>query len=240
MLTRVSGGGALGGAFGLRPRSLLPRAASTCARPARRCSCAARWAAFSASSRALAARNRSRRERCERHQSLEEHVWPGHALGDDRARHRRDCRSRAGKRCTCDPTYRASIRIAGRRLRNTFPSEAAARLWLTDAVRTKTLGTLSPPSTQTLNEAAAETFELMRRGIVLNRNRQRYRLNVIQNYQAAYANHVAAHVGSLPLGEVRPRHLQGLADRCAPAASRRRRPQRAQAGSGRVSPRRAG
>ncbi len=43
----------------------------------------------------------------------------------------------------------------------------------------------------------------MRRGLVLDRHRQRYRLNVIQNYEAAYANHVAACIGSLALVEIR-------------------------------------
>ena len=126
--------------------------------------------------------------------------------------HRRGCASETGKRCRCQPAYRAVIRLDGRKMAQTFPTEAAARLWLTDAVRAKSLGTLSSPAVQTLSEATAETFDLMRRGLVLNRNRQRYRLNVIQNYQAAYANHVAAHVGSLPLGGIRTRHLQTLAD----------------------------
>ena len=56
------------------------------------------------------------------------------AAGID-TRHARSCRSRAGGRCSCEPTYQAHVFDGtGKRIRRTFPSEAAAKLWRQDAI----------------------------------------------------------------------------------------------------------
>src|SRR4051812_13485490 len=109
--------------------------------------------------------------------------------GTVEVRHQRSCATDRGKRCNCTPSYRAAVRVPGEPSprRKTFASEAEALAWNAEMSKAKNSGRLARVgATQTLAEAAERTFAAMRRGTVLNRNRQRYKLNVVQNYEAAF------------------------------------------------------
>src|SRR5215208_3878422 len=66
-----------------------------------------------------------------------------------RVRHGRACASTNGRRCNCTPSYEASVYSArdGRKLRQTFPTLAAARAWRHDAAGAVRRGSLAATPT---------------------------------------------------------------------------------------------
>src|SRR3954453_20079076 len=81
------------------------------------------------------------------------------AAGID-TRHSKKCRSRDGGRCNCEPTYQAHVydSRAGKRIRKSFPTYAAARGWRQDAVVALRNGATfeARPIAKTLREEAGE------------------------------------------------------------------------------------
>lgn len=71
-------------------------------------------------------------------------------------RHESVCRSKAGGRCSCSPSYRAKVRDlrSERSIRRTLRSLAEAKSWRTDALAAVRAGTLSGAPVPTLIEAA--------------------------------------------------------------------------------------
>jgi len=71
------------------------------------------------------------------------------AAGID-TRHARSCRSRGeGGRCNCTPTYQAHVfdNRGRKRIRRTFPTHAAAKMWRQDALIALRSGGLVPART---------------------------------------------------------------------------------------------
>jgi hypothetical protein len=63
-------------------------------------------------------------------------------------RHAKDCRSRTGARCSCQPSYRASVysHRDRKKIKKTFKREAEAKQWRADALVAYRKGQLRPPA----------------------------------------------------------------------------------------------
>src|SRR2546425_8380339 len=83
-------------------------------------------------------------------------------------RHGRDCRSRSGGRCNCEPTYRAHLwsERDRKRIRKAFSSLTEAKVWRHDAKAALSKGALRPPSQQTIAKAANQWLEGAQSGAI--------------------------------------------------------------------------
>ncbi|MDX6609084.1 MAG: hypothetical protein QOF85_1009 [Solirubrobacterales bacterium] len=72
-----------------------------------------------------------------------------------RKRHSKGCNARSGGRCNCKAGYEAWVfsKRDGKKIRRTFPREAEARTWRTDAQRALARGGLRAPKPTTVGEA---------------------------------------------------------------------------------------
>jgi integrase len=140
-------------------------------------------------------------------------------------RHARSCR---GERCTCTPTWQADVwdNAAGRRVRKTFKSKAAAKRWRTDALAAVRAGTLaeSRPDT-TLRDACEAWLRDARAGVVRARGGDELKPGTLRAYEQALRLRVYPELGTAPFYRLRRAHVQDLADRlvargCAPATLR--------------------
>jgi integrase len=149
------------------------------------------------------------------------------------ARHSRQCAvTRGGDRCTCEPSYRASVYVADRKLgQSPFPGKkgvlvrspafsgkgalAAAKQWRADAVSAKGRGKNIAPSRRTLREAADEWLAGAKAEPprVLNRSGHPYKPAAVRGYEHDLRHYVLEDLGGLRLSEVRRRDLQELVDR---------------------------
>ena len=78
-----------------------------------------------------------------------------------RVRHSRSCATSHGQqRCSCSPSYEASVYSAadGKKIRRVFPTLAAARSWRHDSATAVRRGAMRAPTATTLRESwEAET-----------------------------------------------------------------------------------
>jgi len=135
-----------------------------------------------------------------------------------RARHSRSCRNlpkNGGGRCNCDPSYEAFvyIRREGRKLRRTFPTQAAAKAWRADALSASSRGQLRSPTTITVRTAADELLAGMRDGSIPTRSGARYKPSAVRSYAEALRLRLLPVVGDARLSDVRRADVQDLADR---------------------------
>jgi integrase len=130
-------------------------------------------------------------------------------------RHGRSCTSRAEGNCNCQPSYEAWVysRRDGKKIRRTFPTEAAAKGWRADATSALRKGTLKAPTRQTLREAADQWLERARRGEARTRSGVPYKPSALRGYDADLTNHVLPDLGALRLSEIRRRDVQDIVDR---------------------------
>jgi len=129
-------------------------------------------------------------------------------------RHARSCRSRAGSRCNCTPTYQAHVFDArtGRRLRKTFPTHAAAKAWRQDSAVALREGRMRAPTGETLDQAAGVWVEGARAGAVHNRSGDPYKPSAIRAYEQNLRLRVLPALGRKRLHEIRRADLQALVD----------------------------
>lgn len=140
-----------------------------------------------------------------------------------RVRHGRNCRTRAGGKCNCDRTYEAAVwsRREGRKLRKSFPTEAAAKSWRTDALKGVKDGTRRAPSQTTLRLAWDEWLAGVRAGTIRNKSGDAFKPSVLRSYESSMTTKRKALVGRSVLDELGARkladvtrvELQDLADR---------------------------
>jgi integrase len=130
-------------------------------------------------------------------------------------RHRTSCAGPDGRRCSCTPSYRAQVYSAreGRTLRRTFPTLAAARSWRSEAQTAIRRGALGAGATPTVREAIATLLAGMRDGSIAGRGGGRYKPSTIHGYAQCAELYLLADLGAMRLSAVRPRDVQGLADR---------------------------
>jgi integrase len=129
-------------------------------------------------------------------------------------RHRAACGSTRGARCNCSPGFRARVRVGQQQHTKTFSSIAAARAWQADTEAAKWKGLLAPlPLGDTTIRAAAASFlEAAYAGRARTRSGSRYRLNVVQQYEALFRNYLLPTLGSKTLAGLRRQDVQALVD----------------------------
>lgn len=92
-------------------------------------------------------------------------------------RHARSCPSAGGGRCSCLPTYRASVysKREKRTIRKAFHNLAEAKAWRADAQGAVRKGALTGTSTATLSQAAAAWVAGAAAGAIRNRSGDVYK-----------------------------------------------------------------
>src|SRR5690348_11814329 len=132
-------------------------------------------------------------------------------------RHHRECPSRRGGRCgrPCHPTYQAGVFNArtGKKQTKSFPTEAAARGWRSDALSIARKGGLQEPARGPLRAGAPEWPEKARAGEILTRSHQPYKPGVLREWERSLNLHVLPDLGGQKVSAVRRRDVQALVDR---------------------------
>lgn len=121
-----------------------------------------------------------------------------------RTRHGRACASRTGARCNCEPTYEAWVysKRDGTKIRRSFPTQAAARGWRTDAQKAVKDKRLRAPSSRTLRQEVDDWLAGVREGRILNKREQPYKPAVIRNYELALRLRVLPELGDRKLADI--------------------------------------
>lgn len=132
-----------------------------------------------------------------------------------RARHSRACRSQAGERCNCRPSWEAFVFLKreDRKLRKSFPTLAAAKSWRADATAAANRGKLRSPTHATVLQAAEEFLAGARDGSIPTRSGDRYKPASIRGYERGLRLRVLPALGDMRLSEVTRADVQDLADR---------------------------
>jgi integrase len=132
-----------------------------------------------------------------------------------RLRHSRSCPSAAGGACACRPSYEASVWSArdGKKVRNTFPTLAAARGWRADAQVGLRKRTFRAPTATTLREAADAWLAGARDGSIRTRSGDTYKPSAIRSYEGSLRKRVLPELGAARLSEIGRVDLQDFADR---------------------------
>jgi integrase len=140
---------------------------------------------------------------------------PNATAGID-VRHRQTCASRTGGRCKCKPTYQAHVfdKRTGRRIRKTFPSITAAKLWRQDAITALRHGDMAAvtPSKRTVAQALDVLVAGMEDGTILDRSGRRYRPATVRSYRQAGETYLKPSLGRLRLGAVKRGDVQKVVD----------------------------
>ncbi len=98
-------------------------------------------------------------------------------------RHLRSCASRSGGTCDCEPNYRAWVHAGpGKRIRRTFKTLEAARLWRQDAQVDLRRGVLEAPKALTVAQAAEAWVKGARAGSIRNRSGHPYKPSAVRGY----------------------------------------------------------
>jgi integrase len=131
-----------------------------------------------------------------------------------RARHSRSCPAPEG-RCNCMPSWEAWAydRRTGRKIRKTFPTQAAAKAWRAEATTAVRRGSLRAVPTVTVREAATAWLAGARDGSIRNRSGDVYKPSAIRAYDAALRNRILPELGGAKLADVGRQDVQDLADR---------------------------
>jgi integrase len=97
-------------------------------------------------------------------------------------------------------------------IRKTFPTQAAAKLWRSDAEFPLRKGTLRAPEPTTIHEAAHAWLDGARAGTIRNRSGDPYKPSAIRGYAKALRLRVLPRFGEVKLLELRPIDVQDLVD----------------------------
>jgi integrase len=127
-------------------------------------------------------------------------------------RHARGC---ATDPCTCKPTYQAHVFDArtGKRIRRTFPTKTAAKLWRQDALVALRRGQLSPTAgSPTIATALDELVDGMSAGRILDRSGGRYRPSTVRGYAQIAETYLKPALGSRRLSDLHRRDVQALVE----------------------------
>ena len=125
-------------------------------------------------------------------------------------RHARGC---ARDPCTCTPTWRAHLfdKRTGKRVRRTFPTKTAAKLWRQDAAVALRRGTMTPSAgTPTVAAALDDLIGGMRSGRILNRSGRPYAPASVRGYEQMVKTYLRPELGTRKLAELQRRDVQAL------------------------------
>lgn len=134
-----------------------------------------------------------------------------------RERHARSCRSRAGGRCSCEPSYEAQVwsPAEGRPVRRTFHDAGEARTWVRDAKTAIRRGRAARRAAPTLEVAGAGWLDQARAGVIRARGGHRYKPGTVRAYEAALRLRAYPALGPEPLDGIGRADLQELVDELA-------------------------
>jgi integrase len=129
-------------------------------------------------------------------------------------RHALDCASRDDGRCSCTPSYQATVPLGqrGKRVRKAFATLAEAKAWRARGVVAAADGRLRPATSLTLQEAASQLIEGMQRGSVRTRSGAAYKPSVARGYEASLRLRLLPALGARKLSDISRRDVQLLAD----------------------------
>jgi integrase len=127
-----------------------------------------------------------------------------------RQRHGRGCNAKG--RCKCPYEAFVYSKRDGKKIRKTFPTQAAAKAWRNDASTAVRKKTLRVPTSTTLRQAAEEWLQGAREGLIRNRSGDPYKPSAIRGYDQALRLRVLPELGSMRLSEITRTDLQDLVD----------------------------
>ncbi len=111
-------------------------------------------------------------------------------------------------------SYEAAVYLKreGKKVRKTFPTEAAAKSWRAEAVAAANKGALRAPKPTTILEAWQAWHEGATAGTVRNRSGDPYKPSALRSYERAMRLRVLPEFGGARLADVRRADLQDFAD----------------------------
>jgi integrase len=131
-------------------------------------------------------------------------------------RHQRSCAAYSDKaaRCTCKPAFQAHVwsKREGKRIRKTFPTLSAAKLWRQDALPAVRKGELRAPTQTTLDQAWQSWLARAEDGTIRTRSGDRYKPSALRSYEWAMRLRILDNFGAARLSDINRLQLQDLAD----------------------------
>lgn len=132
-------------------------------------------------------------------------------------RHARSCTQPTdhAPNARCTPTYQAHVwdKRTEKRIRKSFPTLAAAKVWRQDAVPALRKGTMRAPSQTTLREAWERWETGAMDGTVRTRSGDEYKPSALRGYEQAMRTRILPDLGAMKLSEVSRLALQDVADK---------------------------
>jgi integrase len=131
-------------------------------------------------------------------------------------RHSRECAtSKGGDTCNCRPSWQAAVysQREKRKIRKTFPTQAAAKAWRADSQTAVRKGVMKAPTAIKVKEAAAAWLKGASDGTIRARSGAAYKPSAIRAYERALRLRVLPALGHKRLSEVTQVDVQDLVDR---------------------------
>lgn len=128
-----------------------------------------------------------------------------------RVRHGRSCRSRDdGRGCSCEPTFEAWVFSArdGKKIRQSFPTLAAAKGWRRDAASAVSRGKMRAPKPTTVEQEAEAWIARAERGEVRARGGREFKPAVRRLYTADLRRYVIPALGHFRVAQLRRGDVQ--------------------------------
>jgi integrase len=133
-------------------------------------------------------------------------------------RHAKACASHHGRRCSCQPTYRAVVVLGRpghkrRRKSQTYSTLNAAQAWRRDALLAVEHGRLRAAEPITLREASKRYLSGAADGTIRNRSGDQYKPSALRGIEQAFRLRLVPDLGARQLADVRRADLQQLVNR---------------------------
>lgn len=126
-----------------------------------------------------------------------------------RQRHGLNCK---GGRCQCSWEAFVYSKRDGKKIRKTFPTQAAAREWRQESTVAVRKMLMRAPTAVTVSGATESWLEGARDGRIRNRSGDLYKPAAIRAYEAAYRLRVKPALGSMRLSDVTRNDIQDFVD----------------------------
>lgn len=117
-------------------------------------------------------------------------------------KHSRAC-SAPAKRCNCKPSYLATAKASGQRVRKTYRNLAEAKSWRADTLAKMQRGEVRAATKLTLREFADDWIDGAEAGRIRNRSGRLYKPSVIRSYRRALDRRILPALGDRKLAEIR-------------------------------------
>jgi integrase len=125
-------------------------------------------------------------------------------------RHGRACNAKG--RCKCPYEAFVYSKRDSKKIRKSFPTQAAAKAWRDDASTAVRKKTMRAPTSTTLEQAAEAWLKGARAGLIRNRSGDPYKPSAIRGYDQGLRLRVLPELGSMRLSEITRTDLQDLVD----------------------------